>query len=217
MRAAQYDQYGGPEVLRVRELPVPAMRAGHVLVKVDYSSVNAADVAVRSGSLSIVSGRKFPRGVGFDLAGEVVGVADDVEGFLADDGVWGFLKWPAAWPTGRSRGARAGQRGGTGIAPADDRLARRGGVALYRSRFLRSIIYSSAGQVLVVSRNSLPARPIDDGLGCYPIDRFETGRPGVFAAGDVRSGPVKRVASVVGEGAIAVRQVHDFLATAGRH
>ena len=86
MRAAQYDQYGGPEVLRVREVPVPAMRACHVLVKVDYSSVNAADVAVRSGSLSIVSGRKFPRGVGFDFAGEVVGVADDVEGFLADDG-----------------------------------------------------------------------------------------------------------------------------------
>jgi thioredoxin reductase (NADPH) len=45
---------------------------------------------------------------------------------------------------------------------------------------------------------------------------FETGRRGVFAVGDVRSGSVKRVASAVGEGAIAVRQVHDFLATAGR-
>ncbi|MGZ4556761.1 MAG: FAD-dependent oxidoreductase, partial [Mycobacteriaceae bacterium] len=45
---------------------------------------------------------------------------------------------------------------------------------------------------------------------------YETGRPGVFAVGDVRSGSVKRVASAVGEGAIAVRQVHDFLATAGR-
>jgi thioredoxin reductase (NADPH) len=45
---------------------------------------------------------------------------------------------------------------------------------------------------------------------------YETGRPGVFAVGDVRSGSVKRVASAVGEGAIAVRQVHDFLGTAGR-
>ena len=45
---------------------------------------------------------------------------------------------------------------------------------------------------------------------------FETGRRGVFAVGDVRSGSIKRVASAVGEGAIAVRQVHDFLATAGR-
>jgi len=41
--------------------------------------------------------------------------------------------------------------------------------------------------------------------------RFETSMPGVFAAGDVRSGSVKRVASAVGEGAIAVRLVHDYL------
>jgi thioredoxin reductase (NADPH) len=40
---------------------------------------------------------------------------------------------------------------------------------------------------------------------------LETSRPGVFAAGDVRSGSVKRVASAVGEGAMAVRFVHEYL------
>jgi len=40
---------------------------------------------------------------------------------------------------------------------------------------------------------------------------LETSRPGVFAAGDVRSGSVKRVASAVGEGAIAVQFVHEYL------
>jgi len=45
---------------------------------------------------------------------------------------------------------------------------------------------------------------------------LETGRPGVFAVGDVRSGSVKRVASAVGEGAIAVRLVHEFLDTIER-
>ena len=40
---------------------------------------------------------------------------------------------------------------------------------------------------------------------------LETGRPGVFAAGDVRSGSVKRVASAVGEGAMAVQFVHEQL------
>jgi thioredoxin reductase (NADPH) len=40
-----------------------------------------------------------------------------------------------------------------------------------------------------------------------------TSHPGVFAVGDVRSGSVKRVASAVGEGAMAVTQVHGFLAT----
>jgi thioredoxin reductase (NADPH) len=42
---------------------------------------------------------------------------------------------------------------------------------------------------------------------------LETSWPGMFAAGDVRSGSVKRVASAVGEGAMAVRLVHEHLAT----
>jgi thioredoxin reductase (NADPH) len=42
---------------------------------------------------------------------------------------------------------------------------------------------------------------------------LETSRPGVFAAGDVRSGSVKRVASAVGEGAMSVQFVHEFLKT----
>lgn len=40
---------------------------------------------------------------------------------------------------------------------------------------------------------------------------LETSHPGVFAAGDVRSGSVKRVASAVGEGAMAVQFVHEFM------
>src|SRR5205085_11628078 len=40
---------------------------------------------------------------------------------------------------------------------------------------------------------------------------LETSRPGVFAAGDVRSGSAKRVASAVGEGAMAVQFVHEYL------
>ena len=45
---------------------------------------------------------------------------------------------------------------------------------------------------------------------------FETTSPGIFAIGDVRSGSVKRVASAVGEGAIAVRLVYEYLVKAGR-
>jgi thioredoxin reductase (NADPH) len=41
---------------------------------------------------------------------------------------------------------------------------------------------------------------------------LETSLPSVFAVGDVRSGNVKRVASAVGEGAIAVHMVHRNLA-----
>ncbi|MEA2224892.1 MAG: thioredoxin reductase [Solirubrobacteraceae bacterium] len=46
---------------------------------------------------------------------------------------------------------------------------------------------------------------------------LETSRPGVLAAGDVRSGSIKRVASAVGEGSMAVRLVYDFLERAHQH
>ena len=54
--------------------------------------------------------------------------------------------------------------------------------------------------------------------GGWPLERdpylLETSVPGVFAAGDVRHGSVKRVASGVGEGNMAIAFVHQFLATA---
>ena len=46
---------------------------------------------------------------------------------------------------------------------------------------------------------------------------LETSLPGVFAAGDVRSGSIKRVASAVGEGAMAVRLVHQYQDDGGVH
>ncbi|HEV2873205.1 MAG TPA: FAD-dependent oxidoreductase, partial [Actinomycetota bacterium] len=52
--------------------------------------------------------------------------------------------------------------------------------------------------------------------GGWPLERpplsLETSLPGVFAAGDVRYRSVKRVASAVGEGSIAVQLVHEYLA-----
>ncbi len=48
-------------------------------------------------------------------------------------------------------------------------------------------------------------------LGRRPLP-YETSRPGLFAAGDVRSGSTKRVAAAVGEGSAAVSAVHAFLA-----
>ena len=45
-----------------------------------------------------------------------------------------------------------------------------------------------------------------------PPELLETNVPGVFVAGDVRSGSVKRLAYAVGEGAMAIRLVHEHLA-----
>jgi thioredoxin reductase (NADPH) len=46
-----------------------------------------------------------------------------------------------------------------------------------------------------------------------PPSPLETSRPGIFAAGDVRSGSVKRCAAAVGEGGMAVAGVHEVLGT----
>ncbi len=56
--------------------------------------------------------------------------------------------------------------------------------------------------------------PARDGRDRPPLP-LETSRPGVFAAGDVRSGSIKRVASAVGEGATAVRMIHQYVALFG--
>jgi thioredoxin reductase (NADPH) len=53
--------------------------------------------------------------------------------------------------------------------------------------------------------------PSGDGRDRPPF-LLETSRPGVFAVGDVRAGSIKRVASAVGEGAMAVRLIHQYLA-----
>ncbi|WP_373048590.1 FAD-dependent oxidoreductase [Vulgatibacter sp.] len=63
----------------------------------------------------------------------------------------------------------------------------------------------------------LTGRDVDpDGAPAWPLGReamqFETSMPGVFAVGDVRYGSVKRVASAAGEGSVAMRFVHEYLA-----
>jgi thioredoxin reductase (NADPH) len=70
-----------------------------------------------------------------------------------------------------------------------------------------SIALDSGGYVLTGAKAARPGR--DPML-------LETSCPGVFAVGDVRSGSVQRVASAVGEGAMAVRLVHEHFAAAHR-
>ncbi|MFV1859290.1 MAG: FAD-dependent oxidoreductase [Anaerolineales bacterium] len=60
-------------------------------------------------------------------------------------------------------------------------------------------------------------RKVNGGRKVWPLKRdpflLETSVPGIFAAGDVRQGAIRRVASAVGEGAIAVSFVHQYLKT----
>ena len=64
----------------------------------------------------------------------------------------------------------------------------------------------------VLTDRQLAESPDADASASAPLP-FETSVPGVFAAGDVRHGSMKRVAAAVGEGSSAVRSVHERLAT----
>src|SRR5215211_1565751 len=70
----------------------------------------------------------------------------------------------------------------------------------------------------VLTGRALDASALEEdawqGLSREPY-RLETSMPGVFAAGDVRSGSIKRCASAVGEGSMAVSLVHQYLADTG--
>jgi thioredoxin reductase (NADPH) len=77
-----------------------------------------------------------------------------------------------------------------------------------------TLALDSGGYVLTGSEAARAANGQFDELGRAPL-MLETTEPGVFAVGDVRSGSIKRVASAVGEGSMAVRLVHEHLATYG--
>jgi thioredoxin reductase (NADPH) len=82
-----------------------------------------------------------------------------------------------------------------GAVPSTDWLA--GAVALDKDGFVRT------------GRDAGPDQDLAEFGAPAPRLTLETSWPGVFAAGDVRSGSTKRVASAVGEGALAVRLAHE--------
>jgi NADPH:quinone reductase-like Zn-dependent oxidoreductase len=91
MRAVQYDHYGGPEVLQIRTLAVPSPGLDEMLVRVHASGLNPKDSVVRSGAMRPLSGRRFPRGTGYDFAGEVVRAGAAIDDLAPGARVWGFL------------------------------------------------------------------------------------------------------------------------------
>lgn len=71
MRVIAFDQPGGPDVLRVRELPPPAVGADELLVRVTHAAVNPADTMLRAGLTPPPAG-PGPYMPGWDMSGIVV-------------------------------------------------------------------------------------------------------------------------------------------------
>jgi enoyl reductase len=88
MRAAVFDEYGPPGVLRITELPDPVPGPGEVLVRVRAAGVQPFDVAVRRGTMPWVPA-VFPQQSGQEYAGVVEAAGEGVDGFAPGDPVLG--------------------------------------------------------------------------------------------------------------------------------
>lgn len=93
MRAAIYDQYGGREVLEVREVDDPPVGPDTVLVRARATSVNPVDYKVREGYLRGAYPHHLPIIPGWDLAGVVEAVGPAVRtGVKVGDEVYGYVR-----------------------------------------------------------------------------------------------------------------------------
>jgi NADPH2:quinone reductase len=99
MRAMVFDRYGEPDVMRLRDLPVPEPQEGEVLIRVGYAGVNPADSKTRAG-LSTRAGVAFPFVTGMDAAGVIERRGAKVAEFRRGDRVitWGAVHGKA-WGT----------------------------------------------------------------------------------------------------------------------
>jgi NADPH:quinone reductase-like Zn-dependent oxidoreductase len=89
-RAVRFDRYGGRDVLTVREVGLPELSPGEVLVQVRAAGINPGEAMIRSGLLHDRLPATFPSGQGTDLAGVVVETGADVTVFAVGDEVLGF-------------------------------------------------------------------------------------------------------------------------------
>lgn len=88
MRAIIIQNFGGPEVLVEREIPIPELQPGHVKIRVRASSVNPVDMKIRSGMLAAIA-PDDPAIPGCDVAGVIEAVGDGVSDFSPGDEVYG--------------------------------------------------------------------------------------------------------------------------------
>lgn len=85
-RAIVYTEFGSPDVLHEMEVPDPIALGGEVVVRIEAAGVNPIDAKLRSAKRPSPPIEE-PRTVGFDGAGVIESLGDDVEGFVVGDRV----------------------------------------------------------------------------------------------------------------------------------
>jgi NADPH:quinone reductase-like Zn-dependent oxidoreductase len=91
MKAVIVRQYGGPEVLKLEDVPRPEPKEDEVLVRVIAAGVNPIDAIVREGTYAKKFGTHLPWVPGFDIAGVVEKTGAKVTRLKTGDAVYGYV------------------------------------------------------------------------------------------------------------------------------
>src|SRR6478672_4632997 len=94
MKAIVAHQWGGPEVLKVEDVPVPTPKENEMLIKVFAAGVNSFDGTLLSGKYAKMFGTQLPWIPGYDVAGTVEKVGGKVTKFKVGDPVYAFISIP---------------------------------------------------------------------------------------------------------------------------
>ena len=89
MKRLQFSRYGGPDVMSFGEHTLPNLAPGRVRIRVKAAAINPLDWKLRQGVMKVVTGWKFPQGMGSDFAGVVEQVGASVTHFRVGDEVFG--------------------------------------------------------------------------------------------------------------------------------
>ncbi len=184
-RAVQFDEYGGLDVLQVREVEIAPPGKEDVVVEVKAAGINPGEAAIREGRLDDKWPSTFPSGQGSDLAGVVTEVGIDVTGFAPGDEVLG-------WSWNRSSQAEVC------VVPADQLI-----------RKPADLSWEAAGSLYVVGVTAFAAvRAVDPDAGDTVVVSAAAGGVGAITVQLLRV----RGAEVIG---LASEPHHDWLREKG--
>ena len=89
MKAMVLNDYGDNAEFQLTGLPQPAVKAGHVVVRVAATSVNTVDTMIRQMGKDLPLSPDLPAVLGMDFAGTIEAVGEDVTDFVPGDKVYG--------------------------------------------------------------------------------------------------------------------------------
>ncbi|MCL6416613.1 zinc-dependent alcohol dehydrogenase family protein [Aestuariirhabdus sp. Z084] len=89
MKAMIIRAYGGPDVFELTDLPKPEVQPGHVLVRLNATSVNTVDTMIRQMGNDLPLSPELPALLGMDFAGTIDAVGEGISDFKIGDEVYG--------------------------------------------------------------------------------------------------------------------------------